>query len=242
MLNFETEISFFELRKYWIKGETIPVLHCGAHLGEERFLYFEFQMFPVTWIESGPHLINTLRQNVMQLPHQNVIEATLWSTSNVKMKLNITNNSFSSSLLNLEKHTYHYPEILITESIEVSTRAIDDLEIPGQSLDGGLLVLDLQGVELAALKGGVKTIDKFNYILCEVSIVEMYRDQPLWPEISEFLKIHNFTLVDFQIDEEKGWGNALYRKGRRRIFDPIVRKRRQLAHIEIVQKIFGVPI
>jgi hypothetical protein len=68
--------------------KTLPVLHCGAHLGEERLLYFEFQMLPVTWIESAPHLIITLTHNVMQLPCQNVIEATLWSTSNVKMKLN----------------------------------------------------------------------------------------------------------------------------------------------------------
>jgi FkbM family methyltransferase len=242
MLNFATEISFFELRKYWIKDKTLPVLHCGAHLGEERFLYFEFQMFPVTWIESGPHLINTLKENVMQLPHQNVIEATLWSTSNVKMKLNVTNNSYSSSLLDLEASTYLYPEILITESIEVMTSTIDDLEISPQSLDGGLLVLDLQGVELHALKGGIKTINKFNYILCEVSIVEMYRDQPLWPEISAFLKNHGFTLIDFQIDNEKGWGSALYRKGRGRIFDGIVRKRRQLAHLKIVQEIFGVSL
>lgn len=240
MLNFETEISFYELRKYWIKGGTLPVLHCGAHLGEERFLYFEFQMLPVTWIESGPHLINTLRQNVMQLPCQNVIEATLWSASNVKMELNVTNNSFSSSLLNLEAASYLYPEISITESIEVLTTAIDDLEIPRQSLDGGLLVLDLQGVELEVLKGAVKTLNQFNYILCEVSNVEMYRHQPLWPEINDFLKIHSFTLIDFQIDEEKGWGNALYRKGRAKIFDSIVRKRRQLARKNTTQKIFDV--
>jgi FkbM family methyltransferase len=242
MLNFETEISFNELRKYWIKSETLPVLHCGAHLGEERFLYFEFQMLPVTWIESGPHLIDSLRENVMQLPCQNVIEATLWSTSNVKMKLNIANNSFSSSLLNLEAASYLYPEISITESIEVLTTAIDDLEISRQSLDGGLLVLDLQGVELEVLKGAVKTLDKSNYILCEVSNVEMYRNQPLWPEINEFLKIHCLTLIDFQIDEEKGWGNALYRKGRAKIFDSVMRKRRQLTRKDVKQKIFGVGV
>jgi hypothetical protein len=158
------------------------------------------------------------------------------------MKLNITNNSFSSSLFDLEAASYLYPEISITESIEVLTTAIDDLEISLQSLDGGLLVLDLQGVELDVLKGAVKTLDTFNFILCEVSNVEMYRNQPLWPEINEFLKIHCFTLVDFQIDEEKGWGNALYRKGRAKIFDSIVRKRRQLARKDFNQRVLGVRV
>ena len=175
----------------------------------------------------------------MQLPCQNVIEATLWSTSNVKMKLNITNNSFSSSLLNLEASTYLYPEISITESIEVLTTSIDDLGIPPHTLDGGLLVLDLQGVELEVLKGAVKTLGKFNYILCEVAIVELYLNQSLWPEINDFLETHGFTLIDSQIDMKKGWGNALYRKGRGRKLDPIIRERRQLAREDLAQKIFG---
>lgn len=197
-------------------------------------------MLPVTWIESNPHLIEALEQNVMQLPCQVVIEATLWCQSNLKKELKVTNNSFSSSLLSFKAGTYLYPEISITSSVEVLTSSIDDLNISQDTINGGLLVLDLQGVELEVLKCAVKTLGKFNYILCEVSIVEMYSNQPLWLEISEFLKSYNFNLIDFQIDESKGWGNALYRRGRVRILDAFVIRRRRLARAGFTQKIHNV--
>jgi FkbM family methyltransferase len=199
-------------------------------------------MGPVIWIESAPNLLEELRRNVSQFPLQSVMEATLWSKSNVKLKLNISNNSYSSSLLDLDAATRLYPKIKFTKSIDVLTTKIDDLKIPREKMKGGLMVLDLQGVELEALKGATQTLRYFDFILCEVSKVKLYHDQALWSEVDTFLNLNNFKLIDSQFDDKYGWGNALYRRGNRKLFDLVHRRKRRLSRVRFNQLMHKYPL
>jgi hypothetical protein len=91
-------------------------------------------------------------------------------------------------------------------------------------------VLDLQGAELQALLGAKVVLSKFDYIYTEVSIDTMYKDQPKWADVTCFLKKQGFRLVDWQIDQEKGWGNALYLRKARYPKSYLKRKRRAKLH------------
>ena len=50
-----------------------------------------------------------------------------------------------------------------------------------------LLKIDVQGGELDVLRGIGPFVDVIDYIYLEVSFIELYEGQPLFPEINEFL-------------------------------------------------------
>jgi hypothetical protein len=55
--------------------------------------------------------------------------------------------------------------------------------------------LDMQGYELAALKSGESVLTQVRAILLEVSLEEIYEDNPLWPEVGEWLGQRGFEPV-----------------------------------------------
>jgi FkbM family methyltransferase len=57
----------------------------------------------------------------------------------------------------------------------------------------------VQGAELMALSGAEKTLARTAAVHCEVEFSPIYRDQPLFPEICEYLFSHNFILIDLLI-------------------------------------------
>lgn len=63
-------------------------------------------------------------------------------------------------------------------------------EIPTRSL----LKLDVQGGELVVLKGSIGVLDRFAYVLAELSFVELYQGQPLAHEVFSFLGDFGFVL------------------------------------------------
>ena len=57
-----------------------------------------------------------------------------------------------------------------------------------------MLKIDVQGYELEVLYGCQSLFHKINYIYCECSFVELYKDQALTHEIIEFLNQNGFKL------------------------------------------------
>jgi FkbM family methyltransferase len=60
-----------------------------------------------------------------------------------------------------------------------------------------LLKLDLQGYELHALHGALDTLSRTDHVISEVSWVELYEGQVLYPELNEFLESQGFTHQQF---------------------------------------------
>jgi FkbM family methyltransferase len=229
MLNKKTEINFYHFRKIWEKRIQIPVIHCGAHTGEESPTYFDLNMFPVYWIEAQPKVIDDLKENVYRYPLNEVVEAALWNESGELLEIFVSQDSFSSSLLkptnilDISKNSAMY------QKIKVRTKTLDELNL--QFYEEGLLVLDVQGAELNVLQGSAQVLANSKWVYCEVSKVEMYQDGANWSDIQNHLKNKGFRLIDWQYDQDQGWGNALYRKGRCKVLDPIRRKMRMRLHM-----------
>jgi FkbM family methyltransferase len=70
-------------------------------------------------------------------------------------------------------------------------RCLDATDIVGPAL----LKLDLQGGELAALTGAGTVLDRFDYILAEVSFIPFYTGQPLAADIAGVLHGRGFAPV-----------------------------------------------
>jgi hypothetical protein len=59
-----------------------------------------------------------------------------------------------------------------------------------------LIKLDIQGYELEALKGASLAMEKAQAILMEVSIIDMYHNNPLLHDVTVFMSDRDFVAYD----------------------------------------------
>ena len=187
------------------------LIHAGGHKGQERHIYNQAGYKKIFWIEAIPKLASELKNSLMDMQNHEVIEATLWSTPGKNMKFNLSSNSqASSSLRNFGNHKFVFPEVHFQNEILVTTTTVDELFAASREVD--MLLLDLQGVELEVLNGGIELLSRVENIYTEVSLHEVYEDQALFKEIGQFLGLHGFNLQDYEINMKTGHGNAFYSK------------------------------
>lgn len=96
--------------------------------------------------------------------------------------------TFSSSVLPMTStHINEFPYTKNTSVISCEMRRLDSI-LSVSHLPKPLLVkLDVQGYELQVINGGKEIISKADYIVVEVSFVELYQGQPLFDEINSRL-------------------------------------------------------
>jgi len=199
-------ISVDELHNLWNVRPT-GVVHVGAHLAEESSEYERLNWIPVIWIEAQPALVEELKKKLDPTTNS-VIEAAVWNKSDVELKLNVASNSQSTSLLDFGSHEASYPDVTFTESLTVKTKRLDG--ILSDYVCPNFINLDLQGVELQALEGLGKLIEKFDYIFVEVNKVEVYKQCTLVGSLDTFLDQSGFSRVTTRWVLGRGWGDALY--------------------------------
>lgn len=56
--------------------------------------------------------------------------------------------------------------------------------------------IDTQGYELEILKGGEKTLSSAEFVLLEVSFLDIYKNCPLVADVLHFMQAHGFVLYD----------------------------------------------
>lgn len=108
--------------------------------------------------------------------------------------LNVSANSVSSSLLTvLEEHLLAEPDVRTVGTAEVTVSTLDD-ELETERNKWLWLKLDVQGNELAVLKGGNQTLRRTLGIQAELSFGDLYESQAHWLEVCLFLNARGFLL------------------------------------------------
>lgn len=202
-------ITVRDLHRHY-KIQPMGVLHVGAHLAEEADAYLFAgwaKQNKIIWIESQPQLIAELRKK-LNINFHEVIEATVWSKSAEKLTFKITNNSQSSSLLNLGTHELTYPEVKVVSNYEIETTTLKDLFPSEITFD--FINLDIQGSELEALKGFGKIPSSIKWIYAEINKEYVYENCATVDELDEYLREQGLYRVATQWAIKKGWGDALY--------------------------------
>lgn len=185
-----------------IKG----ILHVGAHNCEESVAYSQCGINPnnIYWIEAMEDLVNKHKSD------KKIYQGVISDKDGSIVKFHKTNNGESSSILEFGSHEKHHPHVHVTNEYDVETitlkTLIDKNNIPITNLN--FINLDIQGVELNALKGLGEYINHIDYIYSEVNTEEVYKGCGLITEIDEYLS--EFDRVETQIFKEFGWGDALY--------------------------------
>lgn len=181
------------------------VVHIGAHECEELEDYSKYTN-KIIWVEAQPSLVDKAKQRGIHV-HQ----AVLSSTDGETREFIVTNNGASSSLLELKEHLTEHPWVYETRRDIVTTTTFDRLvQTANLNLSScDFLNLDIQGMELAVLKGMKQTLHHFKYIYTEVNTKELYAGCALLADMDAYLTTQGFTRVE-TVMTPHGWGDALY--------------------------------
>ena len=158
-------------------NKSFGVIHIGASSGQERLLYDELDL-DVIWIEANPEIAITLQNNIKEYPKQIGYQGLITNEVGKQYDFKLTNHLSSSSIFDLALHLEVYPHVQHSDTITLTsntlTQFIDDQQIDISKYK--VLLLDLEGSELLALKGAERILSNFNAIITEVSDFECYKD------------------------------------------------------------------
>lgn len=182
------------------------ILHVGAHECEEIHDYEKYiSRNNVLWVEAMKNKVDLCKA---KYPGINIEQAVI-SDKIEKVTFNISNNGQSSSILEFGLHSHFHPHVVFVNSIELETKLLKDI-ICNYDIDYNFLNLDIQGVELRALKSMEEYLSKIDYIYTEVNSDYVYKDCSLITEIDDYLKQFGFDRVETSWAEDFRWGDAFY--------------------------------
>jgi len=199
-------ISLHELiKKYNINFKGI--LHVGAHECEELKDYeIYITRDKILWVEGMPRKVDFC---IKKYPNV-LIEHAVISDKIEKVNFNISNNGQSSSILDFGLHSIYHPDVVYLHSYEVETKLLKDI-ICNYTIDFNFINLDIQGVELRALKSMEEYLNKIEYIYSEVNSDYVYKNCNIVTEMDEYLEQFGFKRVETCWTNCK-WGDAFYIK------------------------------
>jgi FkbM family methyltransferase len=114
------------------------------------------------------------------------------------LTLHVAGNEVSSSALGmLRRHMQGDPGSSYVRSEQVSIRTLDELGLT-EATDRTYLKADVQGFEQRVLAGAGHTLESVRLLELELSLVKLYEDGPLLPDMLEYLKDLHFELIWFE--------------------------------------------
>ena len=212
-------INFTKLKKKYDMNIT-GIIHVGAHYGEEFREYLDNHVQIIHAFEPVMSNLKVLRKNIIKLKARIKIYPFALGSKKINKKaifLSDNNELQSSSFLKPKLHLIQHPNISFKKKEIVKVNKLDNLNIK----DSNYISIDVQGFELEVLKGSKKTLNRIDYIYCEVNTAETYSKNPLMIDIDKYLKKYNFKRVEtffptykkyFFFKKHYSWGDALYIK------------------------------
>ncbi len=196
-----------------------PVLHIGAHLGEESLTYGELGFQEVNWVEAQPDIFAQL---IKRASPESCLQAAIWS-ERATLEFNVSSNSVSSSLLEFDERT-PWKELSTLSKIEVEAitlaDAVDIFLKRNLLKDPFFLLLDIQGAELRALRSLGEIRSRVVVISCEVSLSPTYSGGASRKEIFLHLIRNGFVPLSGFLDATTGHGDQLFVRADRLFLNP----------------------
>jgi FkbM family methyltransferase len=182
------------------------ILHVGAHECEEINDYERYiSRDKILWVEAMPDKVEQCKKTFSNLLIENAVISDKCET----VTFNRSNNGQSSSMLNFGSHKIHHPYVWYVDSFSAETKMLKDI-ICNYNIPFNFVNLDIQGVELKALKGMGNYLSYIDYIYTEVNSDYVYEGCSLVGEIDEYLGLFGFKRVETKWFENCNWGDALY--------------------------------
>ena len=215
------------MRRYRL--EIRGVIHIGAHVGQEQAQYASCGITRQVWIEPQSDIFKRLIEAVSPGDHPagrvRCFNVACGSEAGIAQLHRLDgNDGMSNSLLEHKGHLERWPQFKPAGTVDVPVVRLDDLlrEERIAARDHNLLVLDVQGYELACLQGAARTLGEVDYLITEVAAVELFKGGALVDELDRFLDNRGFVRVETKWSAGCA-GDALY--VRRSKLTPLMRLR-----------------
>ena len=189
------------------------ILHVGAHECEELHIYEKYiERNKILWIEAMEDKVQLCKARYPGIQIENAV------VSNVEepVVFHISNNTQSSSILDLGLHSELYPDIVYVDKKEVQAVPLRSILPDYHNIDVNFINLDIQGAELKALMGMEEYLPNVDYIYTEVNYDSVYKDGALIWEIDMFLERYGFVRMEVKWCNKDKWGDAFYVKMNRK--------------------------
>lgn len=239
--NYSNKKFISQIREI-LNGQNIKLTDVGAAGGLEPRWERIAELIDYIGFEPDNRSSNKLKEYLGDCANVKVVPSALWSDS-IKLDINLCKKEQVSSHyepnIDLLKR---YPEVerfKIENSITLEAITLDDLHV--DNID--FIKLDIQGGELNALKGGEKTLNNVFGVEVEVEFIELYRKQPLYGEVTQFLSKAGLEFIDFtniarwERDRHRGlgqcvFGDALYLRTPEKVIGQLESKKLNLGDFE----------
>jgi len=196
------------------------IVHVGAHFAEERAEYEAIGARTVLWIEADPDTFTRLEAVLAahRGPARHIAHLGLVSeTPGKELSFHRLNGDGASSSLYHATDTYkqRFQKSRETgESLSLRAQTLPQIlaghEINPKSAAKAMLVVDVQGHELAVLKGLGDGLCDFAFCKCEVSRVPMYAGGVRFGDLDAYIRAQGFRLVSHFYARVPHHGDVLY--------------------------------
>lgn len=207
-----TEASLDEIARY-IPSEPV-ILEAGACDGTdtERFAR-RWPNGEIHAFEPLPDAFAKVLRRVRDLPNVRTYEVALSDTtgsSEIHLSEGLAGEDRpdASSLLSPTGHLDHWPSIKFRRNVVVATTTLDDWAVEHDVSHIDLMWLDLQGMELQALRASPQLLSQTRAVYLEIWRQEMYAGAPLYGEVVNWMTAQGLGLVIDRVPRVSG--NALF--------------------------------
>jgi FkbM family methyltransferase len=198
------------------------IVHVGAHAGEEVDIYRHYGARRIVLVEANPASCDALNDAFGADSDVEVVHAAVTDhdgTDELLLHTNARGGTESASLLPMKRLSEIVSTLHTERAVEVPATTLDRLleEAGIDASEIGLLVLDVQGAELSALRGAPRTLEAVRAVLTEVALAELYEGVASEGEIAKLLVDAGFSKVaglDYELYEGerrfRAWGDRLF--------------------------------
>ena len=170
------------------------IVDIGANRGQFALAAREFSGAHVYSFEPLPHIAEIYKK-VFENDSAVKLFVSAIGPESKNQEIHISARDDSSSLLEIGKSQSElFPGTYEIGTMEIHVGRLTDFIKKNDIIGPALLKLDVQGFELSALKGCQDLLFSFQYIYCECSFVELYKNQSLAYEIFDFLNGYGYKI------------------------------------------------
>lgn len=171
------------------------VIHVGAHEGQEVAAYLAAGARSVVLVEANPAHVATLRDRFAGTPQVRVVACAAGAepgTAELRLHTSRSGDTQAASLLELAE-LGEVGTVRTQGAVEVDVRTLDEIAA-GERCD--LLVVDVQGAELLALRGATELLSRVAAVVCEIELRPLYAGAPAEQAIVELLATAGLERAD----------------------------------------------
>jgi FkbM family methyltransferase len=184
------------------------IIHIGGHYGQEIVEYVNNGIQKIVIFEPLTNNFEILQENIKNINANITLHRIALGNKKGIATMNLSSNELqSSSILKPKEHLTLHPNVTFSGTEDVEIRTLDGFNYKKYNF----INMDVQGYELEVLRGSKKTLEKIDYVYCEVNRGEVYENNAMIEDIDDFLSDYNFTRVEIDW-AGKLWGDALYIK------------------------------